>query len=243
MKTAPARPAAAAAPAGDSPGDPDSSSDPRGFTFSQRAQIFCISRIGWLLIWLIGWTIRFRVENWRAYQSVRDAGTPVILSFWHNQIFAATFFWRFRDIVVITSRHFDGEYIARVIGLFGYGTARGSSSRGAVRAVLELKRHLAEGRDVAFTIDGPRGPVYQVKPGPVWLSRKTRLPILCFHIQPERYWRLSSWDGFRIPKPFTRATVRIGEPLWVPTDGDDETWTAAYQAEMDRLREICGDLA
>ncbi len=191
------------------------------------------------MIWLVNWTIRFRVEGWEAIQEYRRRGQPVILSFWHNQIFSATYFWRFRGIVVMTSSHFDGEYIARIIHLFGYGSARGSSSRGAIRALLQLQRRLAEGKDVAFTIDGPRGPVYKVKPGPVWLSRKTQLPIVCFHIQPRKYWQLKSWDGFRIPKPFSKTLVKIGRPLTPPADGDDEAWLEVHQTEMDRLREYC----
>lgn len=209
------------------------------FSAWQRLQILLISRLGWLLVWIVNWTARYRVEDWNNYQSLRDRDTPVILSFWHNQIFSATYFWRFRGIVVITSRHFDGEYIARIIQLFGYGAARGSSSRGAVRALLQLKRTLARGRDVAFTIDGPRGPLYKVKPGPLWLSRKTGLPIVPFHVQPRSFWTLNSWDGFRIPKPFTEIVVRIGRPFVVPPDGDEEEWTSRYQEAMDALRRSC----
>ena len=123
--SAPTEPTAAAA---DDDADGARESEAQEFTRLQRFQIACISRIGWLLVWFVNWTVRYRVENWDAYRRNREAARPVILSFWHNQIFAATFFWRFREIVVITSRHFDGEYIARVIRLFGYGTARGSSS-------------------------------------------------------------------------------------------------------------------
>lgn len=209
------------------------------FTLWERLQIAIISRAGWLLIWLINSTVRFRVEGWETIEEANREGRPVVLSFWHNQIFSATYFWRFRGIVVMTSSHFDGEYIARIIRLFGYGTARGSSSRGAIRALLQLQRRLGEGKMVAFTIDGPRGPVYKVKPGPVWLSRKTRFPIVCFHIQPRKYWQLKSWDGFRIPKPFTRTLVKIGQPLAPPPDGDDDSWLVAHQEEMDRLRYYC----
>lgn len=188
-----------------------------------------------MLLWLIGATLRYRVEGWENFQQFKDEKKPVIYSFWHNQIFSATHFWRFRNIVVMTSRHFDGEVIARVIKKFGYDSARGSSSRGAIRALLETRHKVKQGQDAAFTSDGPRGPVYRVKPGPVWLSRQTGAPILPFHVQPKGYWSLRSWDRFQIPKPFTPVLVKIGRPLIVPSDGEEESWVRRHQEEMDRI--------
>lgn len=208
----------------------------QSFSLGQRLGIQLITLLGWMAVWLVNSTLRFQVRGWEHFQQCKARG-PVIFSFWHNQIFMATYFWRFRDIVVITSRHFDGEYIARIIERFGYGAARGSSSRGAVKALLALKRHLEEGTDVAFTIDGPRGPAYRVKPGPLWLSRKTGVPVLPFHIEPQRYWQLRTWDRFRIPRPFSPVLVTIGRPFVVPEEGEEEIWTAHYQQEMDRIRE------
>ena len=184
--------------------------------------------------------MRYKVEGMDPVTRLRNAKTPFVASFWHNQIFMAAFFFRFSRIVVITSRHFDGEYIARIIQKFGFTPARGSSNRGAVRALLELKRFLTrEGLEVAFTIDGPRGPIYRVKPGPIWLAQKTGLPILAFHIEPRRYWELKSWDRFRIPKPFTKAIVKISQPLIFPPDASPEACLETYQEEMDSLRRYC----
>lgn len=216
--------------------DGEDQREAEGFSTLQALQISLISWVAWVAVWLVSWTVRFRVVGDDAYESLKASGNPIILTFWHNQIFPATYFFRFRRIVVITSRHFDGEYIARVIEKFGYGTARGSSTRGAVRALLEMKKHLLAGRDVAFTIDGPRGPVYRVKPGPVWLSQKTGLPVLAFHIEPRSYWELNSWDRFRIPKPFTSAVVRYAEPLIFDKGEDESQAVARFQAEMDRIR-------
>lgn len=208
-------------------------------SLAQRIQIFLISQVGWGLVRLIGATLRYRVEDWENFQRWKEQKQPVIYSFWHNQIFYATHFWRSRGIVVITSRHFDGEYIARVIRRFGYGAARGSSGKGAIRALLDLKKHLEQGTDVAFTIDGPKGPLYRVKPGPLWLSRKTGAPIVPFHIQPSSFWSLNSWDGFRIPRPFSPTLVKIGRPLVVPPEADEESWLVKYQQEMDRIKTYC----
>ena len=202
----------------------------------QRLQVAAIAWLGWLAIWLINWTVRSQVVGGERLQHLRQAGQPVILSFWHNQIFSATFHFRFQGIVVMTSSHFDGAYIAAIVRRFGFGTARGSSSRGAARALLELKRHLASGRDVAFTIDGPRGPVYRVKPGPLWLARHSGAPILPFQIEPRRFWQLGNWDRFRVPRPFTRTLVVFGNLIEPPAGTNDEDWMERYQQEMDRIQ-------
>jgi lysophospholipid acyltransferase (LPLAT)-like uncharacterized protein len=209
------------------------------FTRWQRLQISLISITGWVVIRLVGSTLRYRVEGWETVEDFRKKGRPIVFSFWHNQIFFATHYWRFQNVVVITSKHFDGEYIARIIERFGYVPARGSSTRGAVRVLLELKRFLQKGHDVAFTIDGPRGPIYKVKAGPVWLAQKTQSPMLVFHMEPEHFWKLPTWDGLRIPKPFSRVLLKIGTPIWVSPGSDEEVWLGAFQAGMDELKEYC----
>lgn len=194
-----------------------------------------MSLAGWILLRLIGATLRYRVEGWENIRQSKEREEPFIGSFWHNQVFCAAHFWRFQNIVVMTSRHFDGEVIARVIRKLGFIPARGSSSRGAAKALLEAKQKVQQGLTVAFTSDGPRGPVYRVKPGPVWLSRKTGVPILPFHIQPKWFWSLNSWDRFQIPKPFSPVLVKIGQPLLVPSEEDQESWVIRHQEEMDRI--------
>ena len=139
----------------------------------------------------------------------------------------------------MSSRSRDGEYIARFIQRFGYGAARGSSSRGAGRALAEMVECLEIGIDVAFTIDGPRGPVYVAKEGAVILARHTGQAILPFHIAMERYIAAPSWDRLQIPLPFTRAVMLIAEPILVAKDGhEDEAKTkqALVQSTLDRLR-------
>ena len=201
-------------------------------------EIGAVALAGWALVWLIGSTLRYQIEDWDYCRFLKDRKLAVIYSFWHNQIFSATHFWRSRGITVITSQHFDGEYIAGIIEKFGYYAARGSSRRGSTKALLELKRCLQKGRDVAFTVDGPSGPAYRVKPGPLWLSRKTGAPIVPFHIQPKKFWRLKSWDELRIPKPFSAVLVKIGHPLTVK-GGENNLWMTRYQEEMDRIGKYC----
>jgi lysophospholipid acyltransferase (LPLAT)-like uncharacterized protein len=129
-------------------------------------------------------------------------------------VFLSTYFWQRRAIVVMTSRSFDGEYIARFIQRFGYGAARGSSTRGATGAVVEMVRLMRAGCPAGFTIDGPKGPRYVAKMGAVLLAKKTGNPVLPFTIAAERFWEArKSWDHFQIPQPFTRAHVIIAPPI------------------------------
>ncbi len=130
---------------------------------------------------------------------------------------------RDRGIIVITSENFDGEWIARIIRRFGYGTARGSTSRGGARALVQLRRDLAAGQPAAFTVDGPRGPARVAQPGAVWLAGATGNPVLPFHIEAERCWTLKSWDRHQVPKPGTGLAIAIGAPIRRARLAPDET--------------------
>jgi lysophospholipid acyltransferase (LPLAT)-like uncharacterized protein len=206
----------------------------RGHSFSrwQRLQIQVASWIGYLAIALIGRTLRWEVSGWHHYEAARRMGGTIIFTFWHREIFSATWFWRKRGIVVMTSRNFDGEYIARIIRKHGYGAARGSSSKGAISALKEMIAEVRQGRDTAFTIDGPRGPRSVAKPGAVLLAKATGAAILCFHIEPEHAGAFrKSWDQTQIPRPFSRAAVFIAPPITVPR-GADGPGQAAKLAEV-----------
>src|SRR5215471_13390550 len=174
---------------------------------------------------------------------IYKTGNRAIFTFWHGRIFPATYYWRRRGIVVMTSMNRDGEAIAQCIQRFGYGAARGSSSRGGFRALVEMARMIRAGHDTAFTIDGPRGPRYVAKQGPVLLAMKTGSAIFCFHISMERKIQLKSWDQFQIPLPFTRALVLKAEPIWVPKNASEPQLRALHeqmQETLDKLR-IEGD--
>jgi lysophospholipid acyltransferase (LPLAT)-like uncharacterized protein len=181
----------------------------------RRLKFWFVSLLGYWSIRIIGSTLRWRIVGQENLQSIHDAGKNAIFTFWHGRIFMGTYFFRNRGIVVMTSRNRDGEYIARVIRRFGYGAARGSSTRGGKGALVEMIHELRRKRDVAFTIDGPRGPRYVAKPGAVWIASRTGNAIFPFHIAPERKWVLDSWDQFQIPKPFSRVLVMMGAPIYV----------------------------
>ncbi|MBI4165805.1 MAG: lysophospholipid acyltransferase family protein [Acidobacteria bacterium] len=214
--------------------------NPRSFTLWQRVQIATATLVGTLAVEFVGRTLRIEVFGWQNWEAARALGKGLIYTFWHREIFAATWFWRKRGIVVMTSRNFDGEYIARIIRGQGYGAARGSSSRGAGRALVEMVRAHRAGRDSAFTIDGPRGPRFVAKRGAVILSRSTGAAILCFHIAVRRAFVFrKSWDQTQFPLPFTRAAVFIAPPIVVSaqaTDAEQDAKQQEVQRTLDELR-------
>jgi lysophospholipid acyltransferase (LPLAT)-like uncharacterized protein len=189
---------------------------------------------------LICSTVRWELRGGEHLESILTSGRRAIFTFWHVCIFGATWFWRRRGIVVMSSRSRDGEYVARLIKRFGYGTARGSSSRGAGRALAEMAECLDHGLDVAFTIDGPRGPAYVAKTGAVTLARHTGHAVLPFHVTPRRCLSLPSWDRQEIPLPFTRAITLVGAPIYVPRGAGEEELNriqTLLQSSLEELRQ------
>jgi len=191
-------------------------------TPAQLRKAALISATATPLIRGLGATYRWRVDGFEHYESIVASGQQPIFAFWHGRILPATLFWKNRGIVVITSQNFDGEWIAGIIRRFGYGTARGSSSRGGARALVQLRRDLADGRPAAFTIDGPRGPARIAQAGAVFLAGATGQPILPFHIESSSAWTMNSWDRTQIPRPYARVAVAIGAPIHV-SDTEDPT--------------------
>jgi lysophospholipid acyltransferase (LPLAT)-like uncharacterized protein len=225
------------------PAKTDPSLEVASFTRGQRFKASVIGWAGYFAISLIGRTVRWRSEGDEHLQAIYNAGTRAIFTVWHGRIFPATYYYRRRGIVVMTSRNLDGEAIAQCIQRLGYGVARGSSSRGGLRALAQLVREIQRGRDAGFTIDGPRGPRYVAKQGPVLLASKTGAAIFCFHISMKHKIQLKSWDEFQIPLPFTTAMVLKAPPIWVPQDATEDQLRALHekmQAVLDELR-IRGD--
>src|SRR5438132_7958639 len=196
-----------ARPAGETVARAYKFADLSSYPLKKRFLIRAADLAFFLLINVIGRTIRWRVDGWENWERATRDGKIPIYTFWHNRVFLATYFWQKRRIVVMTSQSFDGEYIARFIQRFGYGAARGSSTRGGIGAIVEMVRLMRAGLPTAFTIDGPKGPRYVAKMGPLLLAKKTGNPILPFTITASKYWRLRSWDHLQVPWPFTRARV------------------------------------
>jgi lysophospholipid acyltransferase (LPLAT)-like uncharacterized protein len=208
----------------------------------RRAQIPLIAGAVYGVVRTIAPTIRFELLGERYHRPAVERGERVIVAFWHRCIFSAVWLFRGRGAVVMNTTNFDGQWTRRVIERLGYGTAQGSSTRGGLSGLMAMGRALEEGHDVAFTIDGPRGPRYVAKPGPVMLARQTGQPIFVFHIGLENAWTLEkTWDQFQVPQPFTRAVAVAAPLIYVPPDADSEMIhqkQAEMQAALDRVRDI-----
>jgi lysophospholipid acyltransferase (LPLAT)-like uncharacterized protein len=224
----------------EAPAAAEAASGPRRFTLRQRIILRIIITAGYWFIRLIGPTLRVCVSREEGAQETIEQ-RPLIGSFWHACIIPATYMCRNLGVRVMSSNSYDGEYMGRIIRKFGFVAVKGSSSRNAVRALLGLRRALQQGWSVAFTLDGPRGPRYKVKPGPVALARSSGVPLTMFHMGVESAWVLNTWDRLIIPKPFSRVLMRFGTLIPVPqdtTDEDLERYQQALQDSLDRVREF-----
>jgi lysophospholipid acyltransferase (LPLAT)-like uncharacterized protein len=204
---------------------------------SKRLQAAAIAALGYPVIGALGRTWSWRVEGAEHYEAVVASGRQPILALWHGRILPATLYFQHRGIVAMTSDNFDGEWIARIHARFGYRAARGSTSRGARKAMVQLVREVGEGRAVAFTLDGPRGPARIAQAGAVWLARATGNPVLPFHAEASSAWTANSWDRTLVPKPFSTIAFVIGPPMDVPKDADEADLEAA---RLDLERRLAG---
>jgi len=155
---------------------------------------------------------RVGYEHVRRY---RGNGTPVVFVFWHGQMLPLVHYHRHEGVVVLVSEHADGEYITRVLERNGFGTVRGSSTRGGTKGLKGLIRAARSGRDLVLTPDGPRGPSGDFKPGALSVAQATGLPVIPVAVGASSGWRFRSWDGFLVPRPFARIAIHYGEPVMV----------------------------
>ena len=227
-------------PEASTPTAADPATGPRRFTLRQRIVLRLIITAGYWIIRIIGPTLRVCISREEGAQETLEQ-RPLIASFWHACIIPATFMCRDLGVRVMSSNSYDGEYMGRIIRKFGFVAVKGSSSRNAVRALLGLRRALNDGWSVAFTLDGPRGPRYKVKPGPVALAKMSGVPMTMFHMAIEKAWVLNSWDRMMIPKPFSRVLMRFGKLIPVAanaTEEEIEIRTQDLQSSLDRVREF-----
>ncbi len=175
-------------------------------------------RVGVWVMRALRLTWRYRVYGRDALVARQPGDQRVVYAFWHGQILPC-FLAHTQRAGVLISEHRDGEIIARVIGHFDMYGIRGSTSRGGTRALLECVRTLREGTDVAVTPDGPRGPRHTFAPGALLIAYRAAAPLVTIVAHIDRAWRLKSWDGFEIPKPFARITIVYGEPRRI--EGED----------------------
>jgi len=210
--------------------------------WSRRAQIPLIAAAVYSVIRTLGPTLRYEVLGWQHAERAYAANQRCIFSFWHRVIIPVAWWARNRGIVVMNTTAFDGQWTRKVIEWLGFGTAQGSSSRGGLRGLAVMAKRLAEGLDCGFTIDGPRGPRYVAKPGPVMLARKTGCPVLVFHIGVDRGKTFEkTWDHFLVPMPFARTIMLFAPPIHVPPDAGAELLESKHaemQRELERVRDV-----
>ncbi|MFP4616384.1 MAG: lysophospholipid acyltransferase family protein [Thiohalorhabdus sp.] len=202
-----------------------------------RQQRWAARLASWLVRFL-GRSVRWRTEVPEATERVLRSDQPVILAFWHGRLLMIPIAYLRagrRHVHVLISEHGDGELISRTIAHFGFGSVRGSSRRGALKAMRDLLRKVREGTDFAFTPDGPRGPAWEVQSGVIDLARRTGYPILPVSFSARHGKEFSSWDRFLLPRPFTRGVFCWGEPHWVAEEADLEAARAGLERSMQEL--------
>lgn len=200
-----------------------------------------VPRLVWMLLWVLGPTWRYEVIAEEGVIPVTFGQKPgsEIYCFWHQCVLPCTMYFRRSNAVILISRSFDGELITRILRMFGFDAVRGSSSRSAREGLLGLKSVIEGGKTAIFTADGPRGPIYQTKMGPIKLAQLTGAPIGAFHLEPEHAWVMGSWDRFLIPKPFTRICVSWAQWTRVSPDlpqDQFETKRLELNAAIERAR-------
>jgi len=199
-----------------------------------------IARYGSWLVRLLSATWRIRRERAEIFDSFFVRGEPAVFTIWHGQMLPMLVAHRNRGVAVLISEHQDGEIIAQIAERFGFRTVRGSSSRGASRALVELSRVLERGQSVAITPDGPRGPSRSFAPGALIAAQRSGAPVVPVGMSVSRAWRLKSWDRFVVPKPFARITVAYGDPVVLRGDSlrDAAAEAPRFQALMDEAESL-----
>jgi lysophospholipid acyltransferase (LPLAT)-like uncharacterized protein len=173
----------------------------------------CLIWLGSLLVKLLCATLRYRLID---EAGILEAGLlrPFIVLIWHNRILAMPavfrrYYPKRKGLLVLTSASRDGAYLSEFVRCFGIGSVRGSSSRRGAAALLDLLRAVEDGFDICITPDGPRGPRYCLGPGAVLLSQRCQVPLLPMNVEYAAFWRFKTWDGFAIPRPFSKVTVTV----------------------------------
>lgn len=178
-------------------------------------KVWIAVRFGAVIIRALASTWRYRLTNTEPMRALRSRHQPFIFAFWHGTMLPLVWAHRKEGVPVVISEHRDGEIIAQIIERFGFRTIRGSSTRGAARALLAIVRELESGVEVAVTPDGPRGPARRFASGALVAAQRAGVPIVGVGVTASSAWRLNSWDRFMIPKPFSRVQIAYSLPTSV----------------------------
>jgi len=200
------------------------------------AKMRWIVRLGALLVRTLAATWRIRVIGDEGLRAEREAGRAVIITLWHGQMLPLLYQHRGEGVAILISEHRDGEIIARIATALGHRTVRGSTTRGAGRALLSMVRQVESGQDIAVTPDGPRGPAKSFAAGALIVAQRTGAAIIPATVVARSAWRLGSWDRFMIPRPFARVIISYGAAAHVSA-GD----ARAASSEAPRFQQLMED--
>jgi lysophospholipid acyltransferase (LPLAT)-like uncharacterized protein len=203
-----------------------------------RARV--LSFLGWVVMFLWSSTVRIRFVDRAIPEGLRSQGKNIIYAFWHGRQFLLFYTHRNSGIVIPASESRDGDIQAGILGRFGFGVVRGSSKRKGAQALLGLVDALRNGKDIALAVDGPRGPIYEVKQGITYLAGKLGVPIVPLSMAARRGWVLERiWDKYLLPRPFTRCVILYGEPVIVNGTSNEELERKRLElaAALNRLME------
>lgn len=226
---------------------------PAALPFKKRLTVALVGLLGTMIIRMLALTLRYRIHFANRITSGRSVPQtletlrgpdkkPLIFALWHGSCLPIVCGWRGRGVCVVTSLSTDGQILDRILHGLGFTTARGSSSRGGTRALLDLTHIVRSGTDAAITVDGPRGPAQQAKPGIILLAKMTGRPIIPIASCSKRFWRFQSWDRFRLPLPFSKTAIAGGDPIYIPADATHEEMEAHRLALEEAIRKLQSDL-
>jgi lysophospholipid acyltransferase (LPLAT)-like uncharacterized protein len=218
-------------------------SDPAHSTRIYRLPILArgLIWVGSILVRLLCGTLRYQLVDEARFLE-NQSPRPVIILIWHNRILAMPvafrrFYRKRKGLQVLTSASRDGAYLSEFVRCFGMGAIRGSSSRRGAAALLDLVRNVEDGFDICITPDGPRGPRYKLGPGALMLAEKCGVPLLPVNVEYSAFWRFNSWDGFAVPKPFSKVTVTVLPMIDVGTTGSEGAFAEKLKAVETRMTE------
>jgi len=190
-----------------------------------------LGKLAWFFAKILGKTLS--IEKLNAENDRFGKNDPVIYVSWHGRLFVPMYCFRNSGIMVLVSEHRDGEIITASLESFGYDTARGSTTRGGVKALAKMVRSVKQGAKIGFTPDGPRGPKWHFQPGAVYVAAKTGVPIVPLGGSAKNAFYFKSWDSFQLPLPFSKGVFMVGEPYYVTGGLDDEN-IEFHRAELER---------
>lgn len=204
-------------------------------------KIHVLSRLAAILIVLVYKTLKWKFVNYEQLSKDR----PAVFAFWHGRILMLPGIYKTegkkrtgRPICILISQHGDGRLIAKAVRMLGIDSVEGSSTRGGVKGMLSLIEKIKAGSDIGITPDGPRGPVWEVKPGVILVAQQTGLPIIPATYSAKSFWTFGSWDKMILPKPFSKAVAILGDPIFVEKDLDESKFEAVRLNLQDKMIQL-----